>query len=335
VKRFLVVLFVVAVAALAPAGNGAAAAPDKLPVFWDFVDTGLCGYPIRSVGSGTLNAQFVLPGPRFPLGLINGPISVTTTNLLTGASLTLQAPSLTKLDLGPNTMTLAGDTWGVGAGLPYGVFRGQMTVDLDTGRILKESGTAAGYDLCQALSPGGAFFAPVTSAPPWGLPPAPLGGVYANGLIPILGGLAEHLHAHLDVYVNGSPVTVPYGIGIVDPQVGGPEGAFSAVGIYSPLHTHTADGILHVEASLPPFTHTLGQFFDVWQVRLDNGCLGASCSGLRAWVNGVPWSGDARSIPLAGGAEIVVATGPAYPSPVPSSYAFPPDEPPVVIPPPG
>jgi hypothetical protein len=76
------------------------------------------------------------------------------------------------------------------------------------------------------------------------------------------------------------------------------------------------------------------QVENVWQVRLANGCLGASCGGLRAWVNGVPWSGDPRSIPLVGGDEVVIAAGPPYPDPVPSTYAFPADTPPVVIPPP-
>src|SRR5439155_474484 len=107
---------------------------------------------------------------------------------------------------------------------------------------------------------------------------------------PIAGGLAEHIHSHLDIYVNGSPVTVPAAIGIVDPVPDPDEGIASATFIYSPLHTHDASGIIHVEASAPPLTMTLGQFFDVWQVRLGGGCLGATCGGLRAWVSGVEWT---------------------------------------------
>ena len=88
--------------------------------------------------------------------------------------------------------------------------------------------------------------------------------------------------------------------------------------------THTSDGVLHIEDPAPPYTLTLGQLFDVWQVRLGNGCLGATCSGLRAWVNGAPWAGDAREIPLNDHNEIVLALGPTYPNPVPSTYPFPP-----------
>jgi len=323
IRRLTVAFAAAAAAAFVIAGSGTAAPPQKLPVLWDFVDTGLCGFPVHSVGTGTLSAVFVVPGSGGPFGLTIGPVTINLTNLSTGAAVKLQVPSPTRFDLSTSTLTLLGQTYGLGVGLPYASFKGSMTLDFLTGAFTT-NGTFKDYDLCHALAPNMSFFTPATTPPPWGLPTAPLGGVYANNLIPILGGLAEHHHVHLDIFDNGNPVTVPGGIGIVDPVSDPFEGSGSAVGIYSPLHTHDTSGIVHVEASAPPLDMTLGQFFDVWQVRIGNGCLGATCTGLRAWVNGVEWTGDARSIPLTQHAEIVLALGPTYPSAVPSSYNFPP-----------
>jgi hypothetical protein len=312
-----------AAAAFVLAGSSTAAPPQKLPILWDFVDTGLCGFPIHSVGTGTRNAVFVVPGSEGPFGITTGPLTINLTNLSTGRSVKLQVPSPTRFDLTTSTLSLFGQTYGLGIGLPYASFKGSMSISFETGAYTAK-GTFTDYDLCHALAPHTSFFQPATTTPPWGLPTAPLGGVYANNLIPILGGFAEHLHVHLDIFDNGSPVTVPAGIGLVDP-VGDPdEGTTSAADIFSPLHTHDTSGIVHIETSAPPLDMTLGQFFDVWQVRLGNGCLGATCTGLRAWVNGFEWTGDARSIPLTQHAEIVLALGPTYPSPVPSSYDFPP-----------
>jgi hypothetical protein len=58
--------------------------------------------------------------------------------------------------------------------------------------------------------------------------------------------------------------------------------------------------LLLVEADRQPLDLTLGQFFDIWQVRLTRDCLGAYCSGggrtLRVYVNGELQSGDPRSV---------------------------------------
>jgi len=316
---------VAAVAAFVLAGAAPAAPPDKQSFAWDFVNSGLCGYPIRSVGVGTVRTQFVDRRQLAPLIVVTGPATVTTTNLDTGASRTLEVPAAIRDDFRANTVSLLGQTWGLGIGLPYAVFRGSLTFDFDTFEITPQ-GTFAGYDLCSALAPTARFFAPRTTAPPWSLPVAPLAGAYANDLVPFF-VIVHHVHAHLDVYVNGSHVPIPAGVGVVDPAPPPPgdpcpEEICSAARIYAPLHTHDATGVVHVEASTQPFEMTVGQFFDIWQVRLADGCLGATCGGLRAWVNGVEWSGDARSIPLTAHAEIVLAAGPPYPDPVPSSYEF-------------
>src|SRR3954454_19763068 len=56
----------------------------------------------------------------------------------------------------------------------------------------------------------------------WRAPPDPLTRTVAAGLKPeVKEQLAYHVHAHLDVFVDGKPVTVPAGIGINidDPEV--------------------------------------------------------------------------------------------------------------------
>ncbi len=139
----------------------------------------------------------------------------------------------------------------------------------------------------------------------------------AMGLNPLTAeGQAVHIHQHLDIFVGGRKVTVPAQIGI------------SATGAFiSDLHTHDATGIMHVES--PTVTSfSLGQFFAVWGVLLDERCIGDRCAAggrsLRAWVNGKPVSADPTRIVLAEHQEIVLAYGtPAQdPKPLPATYDF-------------
>jgi len=158
----------------------------------------------------------------------------------------------------------------------------------------------------------------LTGPAPW---PANTGRLRARlralGL-PALGreGSALHIHQHLDVFVHGRRITVPAGIGIS-----------GAEGFISPLHTHDASGVVHVE-SPQVRTFTLGELFGVWGVRLTPRCLGGYCAGgsdrLRVFADGRPFRGDPRVLPLAPHAEIVVALGTSaeLPRPLPSSYAF-------------
>ena len=89
-----------------------------------------------------------------------------------------------------------------------------------------------------------------------------------------------HIHAHLDVFVDGKPVTVPANVGI-DPQ-----GQFLA-----PVHTHDATGVIHMESG-QPFSFTLGDFFRIWGVRFTATQLGGYTAGngnvLQTYVNGKP-----------------------------------------------
>ena len=189
------------------------------------------------------------------------------------------------------------------------------------------------------LSPGySATPAPLPSAgaAPWPLPTDPMSVARQAGLTP---GTHEfftyHVHAHLDIFVNGRPVRVPAGIGIdiADPQVhrGETDGARSYGYIrlcprscISPLHTHDVTGVIHVEAAAKT-QFTLGQFFQEWGVRLDGSCAGGYCEpGARVvvFVDGKRHRGNPAAIRLASHEEIALVIG-TPPSSIPSTYAFP------------
>ncbi len=122
-------------------------------------------------------------------------------------------------------------------------------------------------------------------------------------------GTTLHIHQHLDVFVNGKPVIVPAGIGTGD-------------GFISPLHTHDASGVIHVESPTVR-SFSLAEFFAVWGVRLTKTCVADECGDgkLLLFVNGKP-AADPNRVVLTQHQEIAVAFGPP-PKPVPSSYRFP------------
>ena len=106
-----------------------------------------------------------------------------------------------------------------------------------------------------AVSPGysASPAPPPAAAAPWSLPADPMSLVRQAGLTPATQEFfTYHVHAHLDVFVNGRRVQIPGGIGIdiTDPAVrrfmveGAP--GYSAKGCpqpcISPLHTHNVTG---------------------------------------------------------------------------------------------
>ncbi len=110
-----------------------------------------------------------------------------------------------------------------------------------------------------------------------------------------------HIHAHLAVYVDGQSRGVPEGIGITPPrqEQRTNTGPYVSGGtcIYW-VHTHTADGVIHIEAPTQR-GFTLGDFFDVWGQPLSAGQVGPARGQVIAYVDGQRYSGDPRAIPLA------------------------------------
>lgn len=126
--------------------------------------------------------------------------------------------------------------------------------------------------------------------------------------VPARSGTTLHTHQHLDVFVNGKRVVVPAGIGIGE-------------GFISPLHTHDASGVVHVESTTVR-SYSLAEFFAVWGVRLTKTCLAGECGEgkLHFFVDGKPAT-DPNRIVLTHHQEIAATFGPA-PERIPSSYGF-------------
>ncbi|HXU95668.1 MAG TPA: C2H2-type zinc finger protein [Candidatus Nitrosotalea sp.] len=120
-----------------------------------------------------------------------------------------------------------------------------------------------------------------------------------------------HIHAHLDVIVDGKPVTVPAGIGIKPNEC-----------LYW-IHTHDTSGIIHIEA--PKETaFTLGQFIQVW----DNTGISPKFEEMingdknyKIFVNGFEYKDGFDKIPLTAHDEIVVVSGDVPPT-LPKSFEF-------------
>ena len=77
-----------------------------------------------------------------------------------------------------------------------------------------------------------------------------------------------HIHTHLTIFVNGQQRQVPPAIGIpgaVAQQTNAGPFVDSGTCFYW-LHTHAADGIIHIESPVER-TYTLGEFFDEWGSR--------------------------------------------------------------------
>jgi hypothetical protein len=179
---------------------------------------------------------------------------------------------------------------------------------------------------------------PSEGAAPWPRPAQTAELAEAAGLeLDTREHLDYHVHAHLDVFVNGQPVEVPAGIGIEidDPAVrsfpsgdgtdyGGidPEEGCEAACI-SPLHTHSADGVLHTEAAISS-PNTLGQFFTEWDVTLDDECVGGYCvpeATIAIFIDGERYEGDPADIGLIDARQIAIVIG-SPPAEIPSEYDF-------------
>ena len=174
-----------------------------------------------------------------------------------------------------------------------------------TSSVPTGSGGTAGPSASPVLSTGSA---------PWPVPDGEVARIAAAGL-PALSQeqLAYHIHAHLDIIVDGKSEPVPAEIGI-DPQAQ----------LISPVHTHDATGVIHIE-SPDRRTFTLGQFFTEWGVLFNESCVGGYCSPqtpIGVYVDGHQFSGDPSTIELKAHEEIALVIG-TPPGQVPDHFDFP------------
>jgi hypothetical protein len=131
-----------------------------------------------------------------------------------------------------------------------------------------------------------------------------------------------HIHAHLTVFVNGSARQIPAAIGIPGAQAQQTaQGPFIGSGTcFYWLHTHAADGIIHIESPVQR-TYTLGNFFDEWGQPLGPDQVGPATGHVVAIYNGQVYQGNPRDIPLTKHAQIQLEVG--TPLIAPESITFP------------
>lgn len=151
------------------------------------------------------------------------------------------------------------------------------------------------------------------AAPSAATPQVPVDGIRCLGSEQLL----FHIHAHLTAYVNGVARRLPGGVRIVNPQVSQtPVGAYVGAGdCFYWLHTHAADGIIHIESPVKQ-AFTVGDFFDVWGQRLSGRQVGPAPGAVTAIYNGRVYRGSPRDIPLAAHAQIQLEVGRPLVSPV-------------------
>ncbi|MBV8385174.1 MAG: hypothetical protein JOZ68_13075 [Acidimicrobiia bacterium] len=172
-----------------------------------------------------------------------------------------------------------------------------------------------------------------TGPAPWPRPDDAIQRVAAAGLPAFKSEqLFYHVHAHLDVYVDGHATVVPAGLGIGgDPNavvqtqngqlVAGLVGGKCSQPCISPLHTHDESGVLHVENDKERQIN-LGQLFTEWGVRFTTDCVGSYCAPdkpYKVYVNGQPFTGDASTVVLKNLEEIAVVIG-TPPATIPNAF---------------
>jgi hypothetical protein len=291
------------------------------------VDNGLCPFPLQVVvRSSGVSGRAPATVLQFKF---DGPTTVTLINEKTGRTATL-ATRGSYLAYPTGSVTFAGHQvwfWSTGKLVPFMSTNGPGSFVAPIFPLRSAHLKSSVIDPCALVAPAAPSTAPRTTASPWGLPAYQLSQIGYSGLTPILGALIRHDHAHLDVIVNGKHVTVPAGVGMAEPNDNGPcpvipgqkwlgdcatRNFYTALVANAPLHTHSDNGLIHIESDRPG-TFTLGQFFDEWGVRFDGKCVGGYCteSGkqLRVYLNGRRVTGDPRAIVLTNRQEIAVVYG--------------------------
>jgi len=122
-------------------------------------------------------------------------------------------------------------------------------------------------------------------------------------------GTAFHIHAHLAIYDRGRAVAIPEDIG---------RPLFSQCFYW--LHTHTPDGIIHIESPVVR-TFTLGEFFAIWGEPLSRTRAGDARvrkgEKMTVWVDGFRYGGDPNGIELHQHSDITIDVGPPARKPQP------------------
>jgi hypothetical protein len=209
---------------------------------------------------------------------------------------------------------------GLGTGVGLGITGGSATGGSGSGG--SGSGGAASGNSAAAGGAGSASYAALSTLGTLHTPP-PAGALGPESVpipnAPVLAGTSPatagqaidgiscdtseqtlfHIHTHLTIFVNGQQHSVPAGIGIpgaVATQTGGGPFIESGTCFYW-LHTHAADGIIHIESPVAA-TYTLGDFFDEWGQPLGPAQVGPAHGKVTVIINGKAFKGNPRNAPL-------------------------------------
>ncbi len=131
-----------------------------------------------------------------------------------------------------------------------------------------------------------------------------------------------HIHAHVSFFVNGTRLAIPDVIGFYNP---GSEdyGFTNTAGCVYYIHTHDADGYIHMEAPAV-MQFTLGELFDIWGQQLSSTGIAGFSGSVMAYTatahrgfatKSGPFTqylGDLRSLQLTSHEEVVLEVGPAF-----------------------
>jgi hypothetical protein len=134
--------------------------------------------------------------------------------------------------------------------------------------------------------------------------------------------LVYHIHARLSVFKSGQSYLLPAGVGIPGSKaVDTNQGPIASGGscIYW-LHTHTTDGVIHIESPSKAI-YTLGDFFDIWQQPLSGTQVGTLHGPITAFVNGKPWKKSPRDIKLLPHEDIQLEIGQPAPPLVTTNWS--------------
>jgi hypothetical protein len=120
-------------------------------------------------------------------------------------------------------------------------------------------------------------------------------------------GQRIHIHQHLVIFDHGKQVDIPRNVG--QPTM--------KRCIYW-LHTHTPDGVIHIEAPADR-SFTLNDFFLVWGQPLGKTIAATAHAAkgeqMKVWVDDKPFTGDPRTIALKPHTDIVIEVGPPFVTP--------------------
>lgn len=145
-----------------------------------------------------------------------------------------------------------------------------------------------------------------------------------------------HVHPLLALYVNGTQIALPRGLGMQNPGAPDASGFINTATCFYYLHTHDSSGILHIEdPSTTPISqslYTLKTFLDIWGITAGPNNFGPFNGPVRVFTSGSTmqaaltvnasqlsfYGTDPNQVPLYSHEYIVVEVGPTYPATLPN-----------------